>query len=239
MSKFVHLGDEKKTFVKKMFNDISKKYDLFNTLSSFGVDRYWRKKLTDILNLNETDKMLDVATGTGDVVFSIYKKYKSKCIGVDIAEEMIKLAIIKQKTKNISTDYISFIEGDAECLKFSDHTFDALTISFGFRNLSDYDKALEEFYRVLKPDGKIVILEFSEPRSKVFSPLFRFYFNKIVPLIGSMLARKDAFLYLPESVDHFLTRELLINKMKKHGFKDVSFKDYTFGVATIFLGSKS
>ena len=131
-----------------------------------------------------------------------------------------------------------FSKGDAERLDFKDNYFDALTISFGFRNLGSYDKGLSEFYRVLNKGGRIAILEFSNPTSKWFSPLFKFYFKKIVPILGAMLARKDAFLYLPESVDYFLKRDEVCNRMKKAGFADVSFKDYTFGVATIYIGRK-
>ena len=114
-----------------------------------------------------------------------------------------------------------------------------MTIAFGFRNLGDYDKGLSEFFRVLKPGGKIAILEFSQPTSKWFIPLFKFYFNKIVPILGSILSRKDAFLYLPESVDYFLKRDEVCNKMNTIGFKDIAFTDHTFGVATIYTGIKS
>ena len=238
MSKFIHQGKEKKIYVENMFDDISKKYDLFNTISSFGIDRYWRRKLTDKFNLNSTHSLLDVATGTGDVIFSMFKKFNVNATGIDIAGKMIKLAISKRDKKNISDDKINFVRGDAENLDFNNESFNALTISFGFRNLGDYDLGLSEFYRVLKLDGRIAILEFSKPTSKIFSPLFRFYFNKIVPLIGAMLSRKDAFLYLPESVDHFLSREDVCNKMEKAGFKNISFKDYTFGVATIYTADK-
>ena len=207
MSNFSHQGKEKKIYVEKMFNDISSRYDLFNTLSSFGLDRYWRRKLVSVFNLCKADKFLDVATGTGDVVFSMYNKFKVNSVGVDIAEKMIKIANIKRQKNHIADEDMIFLRGDAEKLDFPDNTFDALTISFGFRNLGNYDLGLSEFYRVLKPGGKIAILEFSKPNVSWFSPLFKFYFKRIVPLIGAMLARKDAFVYLPESVDYFLNRE--------------------------------
>jgi len=239
MSKFAHTGEEKKVYVIKMFNDISKRYDLFNSLSSFGIDRYWRMKLTQNFNLSKDNMLLDVATGTGDVIFSMYKKFNVCAVGVDIADKMIDLAEKKRDNKNISKNDVKFNVGDAESLIFSDNYFDALTISFGFRNLADYEQGLSEFYRVLKPGGKIAILEFSTPTSKWFSPLFKFYFNKIVPMIGAMLSRKDAFLYLPESVNYFLSRDKLCMKMETQGFKNVHFTDYTFGIATIFIGEKA
>ena len=239
MSKFIHQGEDKKTYVRNMFNDISGRYDLFNTISSFGVDRYWRYSLVRKFNLNESDYLLDIATGTGDVVFSMYKRFKNRLVGLDIADKMIGLAKLKQSKKGLEDQDISFIQGDAEDLGFSDNSFNGLTISFGFRNLGDYDKGLSEFYRVLKPGGKIAILEFSNPKVKWFIPFFRFYFNKIVPLLGSMLSRKDAFLYLPESVDYFLSRKDLSKKMESIGFEKVAYSDYTFGIATIYTGIKS
>ena len=238
MSNFLHQGKDKKVYVEKMFNDISKRYDLFNTISSFGLDRYWRRKLVSSIYLDKTKSLLDVATGTGDVVFSMYKTFKVKCVGVDIAEKMIKLANIKRQKRHIADKDMIFIKGDAEKLDFPDNTFDALTISFGFRNLGDYDLGLKEFHRVLKPGGKIAILEFSRPHISWFSPLFKFYFKKIVPLFGAMLARKDAFLYLPESVDYFLSRKEVCSKMKSAGYNDINYADYTFGVATIYIGQK-
>tara|TARA_B100000029_G_scaffold446541_1_gene467752 strand:- start:606 stop:1325 length:720 start_codon:yes stop_codon:yes gene_type:complete len=239
MAKFQHQGKEKKVYVEKMFNDISKRYDLFNTLSSLGIDRYWRGKLTSTFNLNKKNKLLDVATGTGDVVFSFYRKFKVSCVGVDIAYKMIKLANIKKDIKKISNNDIEFLTGDAEKLDFPDNLFDALTISFGFRNLGDYNKGLSEFCRVLKPGGQIAILEFSKSTSFWFRPIFNFYFNRIIPIIGSLLARKDAFLYLPESVDNFLSRKDVCSKMEKAGFVNITYKDYTFGIATIYTGIKS
>ena len=238
MSKFIHQGEDKKTYVRNMFNDISGRYDLFNTISSFGVDRYWRYSLVRKFNLNESDYLLDIATGTGDVVFSMYKRFKNRLVGLDIADKMIDLAKLKQSKKGLEDQDISFIQGDAEDLGFSDNSFNGLTISFGFRNLGDYDKGLSEFYRVLKPGGKIAILEFSKPKVKWFIPFFRFYFNKIVPLLGSMLSRKDAFLYLPESVDYFLGRKEVCSKMKSAGYNHVTYADYTFGVVTIYIGQK-
>ena len=182
--------------IQSMFTAIAPRYDFLNRLLSVGLDRYWRKKLVSVFNLDKTNKFLDVATGTGDVVFSMYSKFKVNSIGIDIAEKMIKIASIKKQKKHISDEDMIFIRGDAEKLDFQDNTFDALTISFGFRNLGDYELGLSEFYRVLKPGGKLAILEFSKPSISWFSPFFRFYFKRIVPLIGAMLARKDAFLYL-------------------------------------------
>ena len=235
-AQFKHQGQDKKKYVKQMFNDISGQYDRFNFLSSFGIDRYWRNSLINQVPLSSENSLLDVATGTGDVAFSIYKKYKAYVTGIDIASNMI--AIAKKKSKKYKTEKIKFLEGDAENLPFNNSYFNVITISFGFRNLGSYNTALSEFYRLLKPNGKIAILEFSKPKSGWFSLLFDFYFNKVVPRIGAALSRKDAFLYLPESVDHFLKRDELCDLMKNAGFENVKYSDYTFGVATIYTGDK-
>ena len=153
MPQFKHKGEDKKKYVKQMFNDISKTYDLINFLSSFGIDRYWRNKLISHIQLSPNQRLLDVATGTGDVAIGFSKRYHSDVIGMDIATNMIHLA--KEKANKLSLKNINFIEGDAENLEFKDTSFDALTISFGFRNLGSYDKGLSEFYRVLKNNGKI------------------------------------------------------------------------------------
>ena len=235
MAKFIHEGDQKKKYVKQMFNDISSTYDIINIISSFGIDRYWRYKLVNKIKMTSGQKLLDVATGTGDVAFGFLKKYDIKVIGLDIAKKMISIA--RNKAKKHSKN-IEFIVGDAEKLSFGKKSFDALTISFGFRNIGTYDKALSEFNRVLDNNGKIAILEFSKPTSKWFSPIFEFYFKKIIPLIGSILSRKDAYLYLPESVDYFLKRKDVCDKMKKAGFSNVSYTDFTFGVVTLYIGEK-
>ena len=158
MTKFVHQGSDKKQYVKQMFNDISTNYDLINFISSFGIDRYWRNRLINSIRLIPSQKLLDVATGTGDVAFGFFKKYKVSVTGLDIAKNMVEIA--RQKAKKYSSN-IMFVEGDAENMQFGESSFDALTISFGFRNVGSYDKALSEFYRVLNKNGKIAILEFS------------------------------------------------------------------------------
>jgi len=235
-AKFIHKGQKKKKYVKQMFNDISSQYDKLNLLSSFGIDHYWRNKLINKIPLSKNSQLLDVATGTGDVAFGFYKKYKSKIVGIDIADKMV--AIANQKAEKYQTNNLKFIVGDAESMIFNDSKFDALTISYGFRNLGFYDKALSEFYRVLKNNGKIAILEFSNPTSQWFRPLFKFYFKNIIPILGSIFNQKDAYMYLPESVDYFLDRREVCSKMKQAGFKNISYIDMTFGVSTIYIGEK-
>jgi len=165
MPEFTHQGQEKKEFVRKMFDDISPSYDFLNHFLSLGIDIYWRKIFIKKIEIQEGNTILDVACGTGDVGFEILRKHSVSITGVDLSPKMVKLA--QEKTKKRNLNNITFIEGDAENLSIESNSIDCLTISYGFRNISNYEKALEEFYRVLKPGGKLGILEFSKPKSKV------------------------------------------------------------------------
>ena len=235
MAEFSHTGYEKKQFVQKMFNDISHKYDFLNHFLSLGLDIYWRKKLIQFLEIKETHLLLDVATGTGDLIFEILKKYPIKIVGLDYAYKMVQIAKQKSESKGFSENTY-FIQGDGENLPFKNNTFDNLTISFGFRNIGHYNKALKEFCRVLKPEGQLIILEFSEPKSKIFNYFYQVYFNYILPNIGALFSRADAYRYLPESVSYFPPRKEIFKLMSENGLKNVSINDLTFGVCTIYIG---
>ena len=219
-----------------MFDDISPHYDFLNHFLSLGIDIYWRKKFTRKLDIQDDFNILDVACGTGDVGFEIIKKYSVSVTGIDLSPKMVELAQGKDRRKKL--DYITFIEGDAENLFLDDNSGDCLTISYGFRNISNYKTALTEFYRVLKPGGKLGILEFSEPKSKVVGFIFRIYFHHILPRIASLFSRSDAYRYLPESVDFFPTRHDICRKIIYSGFQRAEIHDLTFGISTIFLGFK-
>jgi demethylmenaquinone methyltransferase/2-methoxy-6-polyprenyl-1,4-benzoquinol methylase len=236
MNKFSHKGTEKKTLVTKLFNDIAKSYDFFNHFFSFGIDYYWRSRLVKKANISNEDIILDVATGTGDVAFNIASRAKH-VTGLDIASEMIKIANQKKSKKRF--DNIDFLVGDGEKLPFEDKSFDIITISFGFRNIADQQKALQEFNRVLKDNGKLLILEFSQPKSKFFGMFYRFYSYKVMPAIASLITKKYAYEYLPESIDMFSTRSEIKNKLEESNFKDLEIIDMTFGISTIFTGSKN
>ncbi len=236
MREFSHTGNMKKKFVRKMFNDISPSYDFLNHFLSFGIDIYWRKKFIHKLNIKNNISILDVACGTGDVGFEILKRHSVSVTGIDLSPKMVELAQKKSLQKKM--DNISFIEGDAENLPFESNSIDCLTISYGFRNISNYEKALEEFYRVLKPGGNLGILEFSKPNSKIIGFIFRLYFHHILPRIASFFSRSDAYRYLPESVDFFPSRDDICRKIIYSGFVRAELHDLTFGVSTIFLGYK-
>ena len=237
MTEFKHQGAEKKVFVQKMFDDISGRYDFLNHLLRLGIDYYWRYQLVRLLNPKIGEKILDVATGTGDVGFAMLKKYDVSVIGLDYAFNMTALA--RQKTIHRKIESFHFVQGDGERLPFRDNVFDAITIAYGFRNIGFFERALQEFLRVLKPGGKLVIFEFSQPVSFWFSILYRFYFKHILPKIASVFARSDAYRYLPESVEQFPEREVMISMLSKIGFKNSFFTDLTFGVSTLYMGWKS
>ena len=235
MPEFIHSGTKKKQFVQKMFEEVSHKYDFLNHFLSFGLDYYWRKKLVQYSEVKPKYKILDVATGTGDVVFAFLKKHDVEIIGLDYAFNMIEIAKAKAEKFGLS-DKTLFVQGDGEALPFTDNSFDRLTISFGFRNIGHYDVALKEFKRVLKPDGQLLILEFSEPKSKIFNKIYQFYFKRILPRLGALLSRADAYRYLPESVEYFPPRNEVCHLMVDCGFEKAEVYDLTFGVCSIFVG---
>ena len=236
MPEFTHQGQEKKEFVRKMFDDISPSYDFLNHFLSLGIDIYWRKKFIRKLDFKDGNTILDVACGTGDVGFQILKKHSVSITGIDLSPKMVELAQVKALKRNLAN--ITFIEGDAENLPLESNSIDCLTISYGFRNISNYEMALTEFYRVLKPGGKLGILEFSKPKLKIIGFIFKLYFHHILPRIASFFSRSDAYRYLPESVDFFPSRHDICRKIIYSGFKRAEIHDLTFGISTIFLGFK-
>ena len=191
------------------------------------------------MEIMDGEHILDVATGTGDVAFEINKKYDVTIIGLDISKKMLEIA--KTKLNKIQSDNtkIEFIHGDAEKLPMGDNSYDHICISFGFRNLSDYDRALEEFHRVLKPGGKLSILEFSQSRIKIFNMIFQFYFNKVLPRLASLISRADAYRYLPESVRYFPDQSKINEFLNHNNFTDVKSLSLTLGITTIYRGTKN
>ena len=236
MNKFSHKGPKKKKLVTKLFNDIANRYDFLNHFFSFGVDYYWRYRLVKEMSINKDQQILDVATGTGDVVFKLAPRCK-EATGIDIAANMIDLAEIKKKKKKISN--IQFLVGDAEELPFEESSFDSITIAYGYRNISDPEKALKEFNRILKNNGKLFILEFSEPTNRLVSPFYKFYSYKVMPFIASCFTKKYAYDYLPESIDMFPSREETKQTLEKFNFSNIKIVDMTFGISSIFVGQKN
>lgn len=229
----------KKGQVEKMFNNISKEYDILNRVISFGIDVSWRKKIVKILKFKNPSTILDVATGTGDLAIAMVKTNAQKIIGLDISKGMLDVGIEKIKDRNLN-NIIEMVIGDSENLKYENDFFDAVTVSFGVRNFESLDSGLSEIFRVLKPNGSLVILETSNPTKFPFKQFYRFYSKFILPSIGKIFSKdKVAYNYLSESSAEFPYGEKFNNILKKIGFTNVVDFPQTFGVATIYVASKN
>ena len=222
--------------VREMFSGIAKRYDFLNHFLSVNIDKRWRRKvsakLRHILD-DENAFVLDVACGTGDLSVELQQNSKATVIGTDFCRPMLEIA--KKKNKNIP-----YIEADALSLSFADQSFDAVTIAFGLRNLSNVKDGIRELKRVLRPNGKLVILEFSEPRVPGLKQSFQFYFSHILPRIGGAFSgSRGAYEYLPDSVSKFPNQKLLAKMLKNEGFNNVEYENLTGGIAAIHIGNKN
>lgn len=226
--------ESKKSQVSKMFDQVASRYDLLNRLTSVGIDIIWRKKAIGTLDRNHK-RILDVATGTADVALEINKQLpEAEIIGLDISPEMLKLGQEKV-SKRGKSDKIKLIVGDSEKLPFEDNYFDAITVAFGVRNFENLEKGLEEFYRVLKPNGQVMILEFSHPTAFPIKQVFNFYFKYILPGIGRVISSdKEAYTYLYESVQAFPNQERFLEILHQIGFKSQQCRPLTFGICSIY-----
>lgn len=228
----------KKEQVAEMFNSISKKYDFLNHFLSLGIDILWRKKAISLLKKDQPRLILDIATGTGDFAIESLKLNPDKVIGVDISEGMLNMGKEKLKRRKLD-DKIELQMGDSEKLLFDDNKFDAVIVSFGVRNFENLEKGLADMYRVLRPGGKTVILEFSRPSKFPFKQIYNFYFKAILPKIGRLVSKdRAAYTYLPESVQAFPDGESFLKVLEKVGFKETKCKPLTFGVSSIYTGVK-
>ena len=228
----------KKEQVAQMFNNISDNYDGLNRVISFGIDVKWRKKVLKIIADSNPEKILDIATGTGDLAILMSQTKAKKIIGLDISSGMLEVGRNKIESKKLS-DTIEMILGDSENIPYLDNTFDAITVAFGVRNFENLEKGLEEILRVLKPNGTFVILETSVPQKMPYKQGYKFYSNNILPLIGKLFSKDNsAYQYLSESASVFPYGEALNNILRKIGFIEVKAMPQTFGVATIYSASK-
>lgn len=229
----------KKEQVATMFNNISGTYDFLNHFLSFGIDVIWRKMAIRELLENKPESILDVATGTGDFAFESIKILKPrKVIGVDISEGMLKVANQKIQKRNLQ-DIIEVRLGDSEKLLFDDNLFDAVTVAYGVRNFENLEKGLADMLRVLRPAGKVVILEFSKPRAFPIKQAYNLYFKYITPSIGKLFSKDaSAYKYLPESVAAFPDGKQFIDLMKKIGFENTKWRPLAFGICSIYTGTK-
>lgn len=228
----------KKEQVEQMFDNIAPKYDFLNHFLSLGIDKIWRKKAVRLLKKYQPKNILDVATGTGDFAIAARKTGAEQIIGFDLSGQMIRVG--EQKVKRLKLDkLIQFEKGDSENMPFDDESFDAITVAFGVRNFENLEAGLDEFYRVLKPGGVAVVLEFSKPKYFPFKQFYKFYFFKILPFIGGLISKDaSAYSYLPESVMAFPDDQNFLGILIERGFDSAFQKRQTFGIATIYLAVK-
>jgi len=230
---------EKGENIRQMFGAIAPRYDFLNRLLSLGIDRRWRERAVGMLRYRAGARILDVATGTGDVALEIARTTPPsvRITGADFCPEMVELGRAKVAA-SAYCERIDFQVAPCEDLPFGENTFDSITIAFGIRNVVDRALGLAEMWRVLRPGGRLIILEFSTPRSQLFKQMYLFYFRRLLPMIGGLFSRYNAYKYLPDSVLGFPTREEFSRMMTTAGFRAIQVHDLTFGIASIYVGEK-
>lgn len=227
----------KKDQVKQMFNKIAKRYDLLNHTLSLGMDYVWRKKAIKKITNNPAN-ILDIATGTADFAISAAKHTNANITGIDISDKMIDIGNNKISKKDLN-DRIQLRLEDSENLSFKDSSFDAITAGFGVRNFENLEKGLSEIYRVTKKNGIVVILEPSTPKIFPLKQIFSFYFNYLLPKIGTFFSDDaSAYTYLPNSVKNFPNGKNFLEILKNIGFKKSSYHPLTFGIVSLYVAIK-
>ena len=236
---FAESKANKKEQVATMFDSIAKRYDFLNRFLSLGIDQGWRKKAIAHFGDQPLNHLLDIATGTADMALMANKRIHPKQItGMDISEGMMQYGRIKIAEKGLS-DKIKLVLGDSTEIPFENEVFDGAMVAFGVRNFADLEKGLSEIYRVLKPGGKMVILEFSKPKQFLFKGFYNIYMNLVAPGFGKMIAKnKEAYQYLNDSVQAFPEGDAFTNIMEKVGYTSITSKKLTFGICTIYCGKK-
>ena len=232
--------DEKKSVqVERMFDNIAPAYDQLNHTLSWGIDKSWRKRAINWLKPFQPQRMMDVATGTGDFAIQACRVLNPKeLIGTDISEGMMNVG--RQKVKDAGLEgRISFAKEDCTALTFPDNRFDAITVAFGVRNFEDLDKGLREIHRVLDTNGKLVILELSEPDWFPMKQLYALYSKVVIPTLGKLLSKdRSAYTYLPQSIKAFPQGEVMKEIILKAGFSQANFKRLTLGICTLYTATK-
>ena len=235
------LLDKRETRIRSMFGDIARNYDLLNHLLSLNIDRYWRWRTTRLAPPAGDGPILDVCTGTGDLALAYDRAARGRApiVGSDFCRPMLLPARDKARRRGAEAR-VRFVEADTQRLPFGDDVFQLVTVAFGLRNVTDTDRGIAEMVRVARPQGRVAILEFSRPRHWLFGPLYRFYFRRVLPFIGQCVSRSrdNAYSYLPASVMQFPDGEALAEKLRGHGLMDVKWHPLTFGIATLYVGTK-
>lgn len=228
--------------IRRMFDSIARRYDLLNRLLSAGMDIRWRRDMVRLLAPRDGERFLDIAIGTGDVALDIFRWNPGKNItvrGVDPSLEMLRLAAKKIEKSSVPAGSIALAQGTAEALPFPDACFDGITVAFGVRNFSSPAKGLREMFRVLKPGGRAVVLEFSHPRLNPLKWFYQLYFKNVLPLVGGWISgNPEAYRYLPDSVGAFPVREEFKQLLLQAGFGNIEYRDRTFGIVTLYSAIK-
>ncbi len=227
----------KREQVERMFDSISPKYDLLNRVFSLGIDQGWRRKVMRLVSQEPVERLLDVATGTADLAILASKNVKN-VIGVDISEGMLEHGRVKVAKKGLQ-ERVLLQRADSVDLPFPDASFDAVTVAFGVRNFEELEKGIAEMRRVLKPNGRLFVLEFSKPAHAPMKQLFRFYFHRVMPFFGKLVSKdKAAYTYLPKSVDAFPEGADFVRIMERVGLREDSAESLTGGIASLYIGRK-
>jgi demethylmenaquinone methyltransferase/2-methoxy-6-polyprenyl-1,4-benzoquinol methylase len=227
------------SYVRALFNGIANRYDLLNRLLSGGTDMYWRRRAADRLRDLSPRRVLDVATGTADFAIAALDAGAEEVIGVDIAGAMLERGRTKVRARGLG-GRITLQEGAAENLAFPDGTFDAAIVAFGARNFERLDDGLREMHRVVRPGGRVVVLEFSRPERPPFRQLYLFYFRRLLPLIGRTVSgHPEAYTYLPDTVMRFPEGEEFLALLRRAGFTETAQERLTMGIASIYIGTRS
>lgn len=222
-----------------MFSSIAPRYDLLNRLLSFGRDREWRRQAVAATGPTPGGRHLDVATGTADVSLEILRQKGAGAfvVGSDISLEMMRIGAKKAEHEGWGLR-MAFVRAPGESLPFRDAVFDTASIAFGIRNVGDRARGLAEMCRVVRPKGRVVVLEFSRPEGALFSALYRFYFTKVLPRIGGLLSKRGAYAYLPESVQEFPSPPEFAEMMRSAGCRAVLYRPLTLGIVTLYIGTR-
>jgi demethylmenaquinone methyltransferase/2-methoxy-6-polyprenyl-1,4-benzoquinol methylase len=226
--------------IREMFIKIAPRYDFLNRLLSLGIDRRWRQAAAENIRSRIGGQVIDIATGTGEMALEVANATDEsvKIIGVDFCAAMVDYACTKIKT-SAHSGRVALGVASCDALPFRNEAFDSATIAFGIRNVVDRRLGLQEICRILQPGGRIVVLEFSTPRSRFFKTFYHFYFQHLLPAIGSIFSDSNAYRYLPDSVMEFYDRDTFKKLMIEAGFENVSHTDYSCGIVTCYLGDKT
>ncbi len=228
-------NENKKERVEQMFDAIAPRYDMLNHLLSFGIDNRWRRQVAKLIKKHNAKNVLDVATGTGDLLIAIDKQCSCQILGLDLSAEMVEIGRKKLTKRGVKAQ---MMQGDAENLPFESGSFDAVTCAFGVRNFGDIKRGVSEFYRVSAPGALCAILEYSPNQQKgLWNSLFRFYFKRVLPFVGGVISgNRAAYRYLPDSVDGFYAESEFVELMSAIGFEKCKAKSIMGGVVTLYTG---